>query len=139
MAEELRWETLFSASIVDVDSFGEFRNDSSADLFIRSIDLNLTVTNITATTAANETLMQLSKSNTVDIINNSSIFQLNIGGTSMNDETGGVGPNASSNQVNKLYAKGQLILEPGESVFGHLDFTNSPTNTKAQITIGYHF
>ncbi len=139
MAEELRWETLLSIAIADTNAFGEFRNDTNADLFIRSADLLLTVANITATTAVNIAQMQLSKSNTIDNVNNTSIYQLNVGGTSMNDETGGVGPNATSNTVNKLYAKGQLILEPGESLFGHLNFDNTPTSTRAQITIGYHF
>ncbi len=139
MAEELRWETLASVAAVDTNAFGEFRNDTSADIFIRSIDMHLTVQNITATTAVNAALMQISKANTVDRTNNTSIFQLNVGGVSMNDETGSVGPNGSSNNVNKLYAKGQLILEPGESLFGHLDFDNTPTQTTSLITIGYHF
>lgn len=139
MAEELRWETLFTSSTVDVDNFGEFRNDTSGDIFIRSIDAMLTVTNITATTAVNDTQMQLSKSNTIDNINNTSIFQLNLGAVSMNDEVGGVGPNATSTHLNKLYAKGQLILEPGESLFGHINFGNNPTNVVGSWTLGYHF
>jgi len=139
MAEELRWETLISTAVVDTNAFGEFRNDAKADVNIRSIDMLLTGTLITASTAVADGLMQLSKANTVDNTNNTSIFQLNVGGTWMNDETGGVGPNASSNTVNKLYAKGQLTLETGESVFGHLDFGNVPTNINARITIGYHF
>lgn len=139
MAEELRWETLISTSITDANAFGEFRNDTSADLFIRSVDLFLMCDLITATTAVANALLQLSKSNTVDLANNTSIYQLNAGVTFMNDETGGVGPNAGAISVNKLYAKGQLILEPGESLFAHLDFSNAPTTTKAHATIGYHF
>jgi len=139
MAEELRFETLISTAIVDVNAFGEFRNDTSGNLFIRSIDMLLTTLNITATTAVNLAQQQISKSNTIDNTNNTSIFQLNQGGTSMNDETGGVGPNATSQTLNKLYAKGQLILEPGESLFGHVNFDNTPTTHRSQITIGYHF
>jgi len=139
MAEELRWETLISTAVVDTNAFGEFRNDTSADLFIRSIDMAFLGELITATTASAHGQMQLSKSNTIDQTNNTSIFQLNTNVTFLNDETGGVGPNASTSNVNKLYAKGQLILEPGESLFGHLDFANVPTTTKANITIGYHF
>jgi len=139
MAEELRWETLQTTAIVDSNAFGEFRNDTSADLFVRSIDMFFLVTNITATTAVNHGQLQVSKSNTVDLANNTSIFQLNVGSNTMNDETGGVGPNGSANTVNKLYAKGQLILEPGESLFAHMDFANAPTNVQASITIGYHF
>ena len=139
MAEELRWESLISTATVDTNAFGEFRNDTSADLFIRSIDMFFIAELITATTASGHGQMQLSKSNTIDLTNNTSIYQLNIGANYMNDETGGVGPNGTNATVNKLYAKGQLILEPGESVFGHLDFANVPTTTKAFITLGYHF
>ncbi len=139
MAEELRWESLISTATVDTNAFGEFRNDTNADLFVRSVDILFLTENITATTASNHGQLQVSKSNTIDQVNNSSIYQLNIGGMSMNDETGSVGPNGSSQTVNKLYAKGQLILEPGESLFGHLDFANTPTTVKANVTIGYHF
>jgi len=139
MAEELRWETLQSVASTDTNAFGEFRNDTSADVFIRSVDMLFTAQLITATTSLASAQMQLSKSNTIDLVNNSSIYQLNIGAVFMNDETGGVGPNSSTGTVNKLYAKGQLILEPGESLFGHLDFVNVASQTKSVITIGYHF
>jgi len=139
MAEELRWETLQSTAIADTNAFGEFRNDTSADLFIRSIDMFFLSADITASSAVSHGQVQLSKSNTIDLTNNTSIFQLNIGAVFMNDETGGVGPNASANTLSKLYAKGQLILEPGESVFGHVDYANAPTNTQISIVIGYHF
>lgn len=139
MAEELRWETLQSNALVDTNAFGEFRNDTSADLFIRSIDMLFTGTLITATTAVASGRMQVSKSNTIDLTNNTSIFQLNIGAVFMNNETNGVGPSGTTTVLVKLYAKSQLILEPGESLFGHVDFNNIPTNTDLVITLGYHF
>lgn len=139
MAEELRWETLISQALDDVNAFGEFRNDTSADVFIRSVDMMLRNNLITATTALAVGHLQVSKSNTLDVANNTSIYQLNVGSVFMNNETNGVGPSASTATVNKLYAKGQLILEPGESLFGHLAFGNVPTDTLAMITIGYHF
>lgn len=139
MAEELRWETLTSTAIADINAFGEFRNDTSGDIFIRSIDMYLNASLVTATTGVANVTQQIGKSNTIDLANNTSIYQLNNGATFMNDETGGVGPNAMVQTVNKLYAKGQLTLEPGESLFGHMEFGNVASNVVCAITIGYHF
>jgi len=139
MAEELRWESLQSVSIADANAFGEFRNDTSADLFIRSVDMFFMAADITASSAVSQGQLQLSKSNTIDLTNNTSIYQLNVGAVFMNDEVGGVGPNATAVTHSKLYAKGQLILEPGESLFGHIDYANAPSNVQISITIGYHF
>lgn len=139
MAEELRWETLQSTATTDQSAFGEFRNDTSADLFIRSIDMFMMVQDTATSAAVAQVQMQLSKSNTIDLSNNTSIFQLNSGGSFLHLTTAGSGPNGSQSTITKLYAKGQLILEPGESLFGHLDFGGTPTNAQFSITIGYHF
>lgn len=82
---------------------------------------------------------QLSKSNSIDNTNNTSIWQLNNGMTCTHDDTAGVGSGGGVGTVNKLYAKGQLTLEPGESIFLHLDADNAPTTSNTKNTIGYHF
>jgi len=142
MAEELRWENLISQAIIDTSAFGEFRNDTSVDINIRSIDMTFAAT-LDDTGAGDgdaEGTLQLSKSNTIDQANNSTIFQLNAAITFMNTSTGNVGSAGGQMTVNKLYAKGQLILEPGESFFAHLDYSEEPpTQARAHISIGYHF
>ncbi len=139
MAEELRWETLISSSITTTNAVGEFRNDTSGDIFIRSIDFFLHGGKDGVGTDADiNGEAQLSKSNTVDIVNNTSIWQLNAGVAVIHDDTAGVGNGADNMTVNKLYAKGQLILEPGESIFLHIVVT-ALTNFEVFATLGYHF
>lgn len=139
MAEELRWETLLSTSVADGNAVGEFRNDTSGNIFIRSIDMFHMVQLDTVSDADVNIRSQLSKSNTIDLVNNTSIWQLNNGQTCTLAGAGDNGNGGGVNSVNKLYAKGQLILEPGESIFLHLNADNAPTTSVTNNVIGYHF
>lgn len=141
MAEELRWETGITevATSGNTNAFFEFRNDTSTDVFIRSIDMMLMVSDFDLTNDFS-TQIQYSKSNTIDVANNTTIWQLNcIVGGSIGVATVGGGNGGGQLSVNKLYAKGQLILEPGESIFGHREQTNTVDAVKFHGTIGYHF
>jgi len=140
MAEELRWEMLFTFAIVDTDAYGEFRNDTSGDIFVRSLDLDQVTSLDVSSTADHTGQLQVSKSNTIDRNNNSTIFQQSVFSTIRFDDTATLA-NAFAVQgsKSKLFAKGQLILEPGESLFGHVEYSNAPTEAKSLIEIGYHF
>lgn len=139
MAEELRWETLFSTAVADTSAFGEFRNETSGDINIRSLDGDFMLTVAVSSDSIVAGGLQISKSRIRDVTNNSSIFQANISLHCSKDATDGNGAGGDSGRLNKLYAKGQLTLEPGESLFAHLDFTNTPGEARSTWTIGYHF
>jgi len=114
MAKELRQETL-KGNVADAttaaNSDAEFRNDSSAIIHIRKIHY----THIYHTAAIDErALVELSKSPTIASLVNNGVFytypQQVGGGGAVGDSTGSVNGGTT-------YGKGQLTLEPNESLF----------------------
>lgn len=139
MAEELRWEVLAaSGTTVSVDSAAEFRNDSSVDIHIRDLKSHSAIL-----TAANDefAFAQLSKSPIFQGGNNQNPF---FGLTDViSNVVGTTGSGADDVAVagqgtHNKYAKGQLTLEPGESLFLNTNVTGTPT-VQNRWSIGYHF
>jgi len=139
MAEELRWEILAGASAtVSVDATAEFRNDSSVDIHIRDLKSHSDMT-----TAANDeiAIVQISKSPVFQAGNNANPFFAQtevlsgvVGTTGSGADDVAVAGTGSHNK----FAKGQLTLEPGESLFLNTNITGTPT-VRNRWEIGYHF
>ncbi len=114
MAKELRQETLkgnVADGVTSASSDSEFRNDSSALIHIRKIHY----THIFHTAAIDErALVELSKSPTIASLVNNGVFytypQQVGGGGAVGDSTGSINGGTT-------YGKGQLTLEPNESLF----------------------
>lgn len=138
MAEELRWETLRTVATTDTNAFGTFTNTTKGTIHIRSMDIQGFAQADTAAAASSAARVQVSKSNTIDDNNNSTIFQANTAVSSLN-LAAGAGNGGGPFDLTKLYARGQLTLEPGESLFGHLGITNTITDLIGMVTFGYHF
>lgn len=138
MAEELRWETIRTVATTDTNAFGTFTNTTKGNIHIRSIDIEGFAQSDTAAAASSAARVQVSKSNSIDDGQNSTIFQLNAAASTLNLASG-AGSGGEPFNKGKLYARGQLTLEPGESLFGHLGITNAITDLLGLVTFGYHF
>ena len=137
MADELRWETLLvdvADGVTASDAGATFTNTTKDDIFIRRIHRALR----TAAAGPNEIMTsQLSKQGSFQSINGQSGFNLT-------DEVGtpasGATPTDGTTTFNatELYARGQLKLEPNETVFVNVT-KSSGGASRSRYEIGYHF
>lgn len=139
MAEELRWESLVVASgTSSVNSGAEFRNDSSVNIHIREINYAHILT-----TGANDEFatVEVSKSPTITTgTSNTPWFSYGqrVGITA---GTTGSGADDVAQGINggRKYAKGQLVLEPGESLFVNTQIGAGAPTLQPLYQLGYHF
>lgn len=126
MARELRHETLAPTNVtVDTNSAAEFRNDSASMIHIRGIDYAHKM--ITAENDESMTV-EISKAPTLQSNTpNSPFFNYpqSVGitattGAALDDSTAAV--NGS-----KRWGRGQLTLEPNESLFVNIDVAGTPS------------
>lgn len=140
MAQELRHETL-TAAVADgttsSNSVAEFRNDSSRDIMIREI-----VYAHALATAANDenALVEIGKSPTQASLTNNQVFfnfpqQLNIAAGTIGSGADDVG---TSRNGGKNWERGQLTLEPNESLFVNATKTSGGA-LRFRYVIGYEF
>ncbi len=136
MASELRHETLFDTGadgVLVVSAGAEFRNDSSQMIHIREIEYNHGL----ATAGPNEGgSVELSKSPVFAGNTNNNVFftmgqQLRLPTDVALDS--GMGVNGKSK-----YGRGQVTLEPNESLFINMDKTSGGV-LNARYNIRYHF
>lgn len=136
MAQELRYEILQTN---DADSSGsalaEFRNESAVTLHIRSIDHSCL---LTAAATGEVGRPELSKAPTFQSGTNNSPFwsypvHIATEGVQASDAAGGVAVGG------KRYGKGQLTLEPNESIFMNMGGATGAPTTNAVFVIGYQF
>lgn len=139
MAKELRWEIL-TQTVADGTTLSnngaEFRNDSNDNLFIRYIDYTM----IFSTAATDERAgFQLSKQNTFASTNNEPVFRLEV---NLGIESSTTGAAADDGTVTtegvRLFAQGQLTLEPNESLFDSVSKTSGGSATSRWM-IGFHY
>lgn len=135
--KELRWETL---SILGVAAAGnalaEFRNDSSAMIHIRDLWASHLAKTVTP---GDEMQVELSKAIAfVFRTNNNSRFTWP---QSLSGGPTGATPNDGSVVVNagRKYARGQLTLEPGESLFANYTLQTGAANIDIGYVLGYEF
>lgn len=140
MAEELRHETL-SATIADgttsSNSAAEFRNDSSRSMMIRIIEEDVA---LNAAENDERGTIEISKSPTFASNTNNNVFftrgtTVNITGGTTGAATDDVGV---SKQRGRTFGKGQLTLEPNESLFVNGSKTTGGTLI-GSYQISYHF
>ncbi len=139
MAVELRHETLFDtdAAAAAANAAAEFRNDSSRNIHIREIDMELRYR-----TAANDesAWMEVSKSPVLaSQTNNNVFFSMALSsGTSAGTTGSGADDVSGSRSKGRKFGKGQLTLEPGESLF--LNWLKTAALTiDAQANLRYEF
>ncbi len=140
MADELRYENLFDTGAdgtTAVNAGAEFRNDSSQILHIRSIDW----AHILVTAENNETaFVEISKSPVFSSNTNNNVFyslfqQLGITGGTTGAAVDDVATVANGG---RKYGRGQLTLEPNESLFVNIAKTSGGT-LNAHYMIAYHY
>lgn len=118
MAVELRHENLYSTdnSASSSDSAAEFRNDSSRMIHVREIDMDLQLK-----VGANDenAVVEISKSPVLASRVNNNVFftQTLSAGISAGTIGSGADDVATSKGKSRKYGKGQLTLEPGESLY----------------------
>jgi len=140
MADELRWETL-AGTIADgttaSNSAAEFRNDASRMLSVRTILYDNALN-----AAANDErgTGEISKSPVIASFTNNNVFFAY--GQSLGVHGGTTG--AALDDVSMFatgghnFGKGQLTLEPNESLFVNVSKTSGGT-WAFQYQIGYHY
>lgn len=139
-AVELRWEVLnvqTADGTTSANSAAEFRNDSSRTMHIRII----TVTMQLDTAANDETgLIEISKSPTLAINTNNNVFYTWPTFLGVSGGTTGAALDDVSFFENKVikYGKGQLTLEPNESLFVNVSKSSGGT-VQSRYVIGYQF
>ncbi len=140
MGSELRFEALVG-NVADAttqsNSVSEFRNDSSRTLHIRDIRW----THIYATHEAEESgLIEISKSPTVaSLVNNGVFFSLPVRCGGLGATTGAaVDDQSSPTNGGWKYGRGQLTLEPNESLFVNCIKSSGGIMSYDWI-IGYHY
>lgn len=137
MAEELRWENLVvSGNSADADNAASFTNNASKTLHIRTISYHHTFT----TMAPNERIdVEISKAPSKQMDLNASTFFVY--------DQGYIGPptgatpadGGASIQGHRNFAKGQLTLEPGESLHVNADNSGSGPLGNFRYRLGYHY
>lgn len=139
MAEELRWETLAPAgTTADANASSEFRNDSSRDIHIREVSW----ANELRTAANDESgVFELSKSPVIASANNNGVFFLIAIAIGVSGGTTGAALDDVEWVQNghRKYAKGQLTLEPGESLFTNENIISGTPTMVGRWILGYHF
>lgn len=137
MAEELTWETLaanFNAGNNPENNLANFENTTKGMIFIRDIDLWGSFNGMDAGDSAE---LELSKSATNAVsVNGDSTFRIHTGARSPEHITAGATDGGHFAQTDKKYAKGQLTLKPGETLFMN---KSGDISGQGKAVIGYHF
>lgn len=135
--KELRWESLVVLGLAAAgDAQAEFRNDSDGNIFIRDLWCNHLAKTVTP---GDEMVVELTKRIALTSrTNNQSQYawaQSLAGGPT------GATPNDGSVVVNagRKYAKGQLMIEPGESLFVNYTLLTGACNIDISYILGYEF
>lgn len=140
MASELRWEVLFDTGtdgVTTVSAGAEFRNDSSQLIHIREI----TWANSLETGANDENgLAEISKSPVLAVETANNVFFTLPTFLGVSAGTTGTGAQDVTFFTNggRKYGRGQLTLEPNESLFVNIKKT-SGGKVNARFSLGYHF
>lgn len=140
MASELRWEVLFDTSdngSTGVSAGAEFRNDSSQLIHIREI----TYTHECTLYANEETaVVEISKSPVFSASTNNNVFFTFPQTFGMAGSTDGAALDDGGGHLNggRKYGRGQLTLEPNESLFVNSS-KSSGGKVNTRYIIGYHF
>ncbi len=139
MAKELRTEMLVGTLAAGTTSFSadtEFRNDSSGMIHIRRITLNTTCS---TQNVAEVSTIEISKSPTIASLTNNNVFwswSMDVAGAGI--ISGAVTEGATTHNWVRNYGKGQLILEPNESVFVNASKSSGITQSY-NFNIEYEF
>jgi len=143
MASELRHETLFDTGgdgVVAVSAGAEFRNDSSQIIHIRGLSWNHNL----ASAAINEGgAVELSKSPVIATNTNNNVFFTEPQEIRMDNGDGvtatqTAGDSGKAENGREKYGRGQLTLEPNESLFVNIA-KSSGGIINARYNIRYHF
>lgn len=133
MAEELRWEGMLGAGgTVSADSQAEFRNDSSRFIHIRQLRYSI---RMSAAGVDEMAVCEVSKSPAYTRGGVSPFFSFPV---TLASATAVALDSSMSINGGQSYAKGQLTLEPGESLFLNMAVFGAPTVSNSW-EIGYHF
>lgn len=139
MSHEQRVETLLGTGVqADASAHSEFRNDSSVIMSIKDIDYAIAL----KTGANDESVrIELSKAPSSQFTTNNSPFWK--WGQKIGIKAGTLGSGADdvSEQIHggKSWTKGELTLEPGESVFVNIDVVSGSALLDYTYHIAYEF
>lgn len=136
MAKELRHELVRTIDVDGAgDSLAEFRNDTSVDIHIRELDAEAVLT----TAALGEiSKAELSKAPVYQgVTNNSPFWRWGI--TVGNPGNIAIDSNGATVNRGKRYGRGQLVLEPNESIFLNAGGQIGAPTINVGFEIGYEF
>lgn len=139
MADELRWEVLTQTVLAGTllgNAGAEFKNDAAKLMHIAIIMWS----NVLNTAAPDERVtFQLSKQNSVNFVNNESVFRLE---SNVNGPPSGGGGSPDDGGMRSegamAFQDGQLTLEEGESLFDSLSKTTGGVAVSRWL-IGFHY
>lgn len=137
MAKELRHETLFVAGQGgSANAIAEFRNDSSDMIHIRKNTLKALQTGVTP---GDEGVLEISKSPAMASQTNNNVFFVQT--LELDGQPTGATP-ADGSRAGKdrdAWARGQLTLEPGESLYMNWLRTTGGQSSDLSSHISYEF
>lgn len=138
MAEELRWESLIVTTADGTtanNAAAEFRNDSSDTIHIRRIEHNMAITGAAPDEGGTS---EISKAPTYQGSTNNGVFYRSLLRSGA-PPTGATPVDGRSEMTRTdLFPRGQLTLEPNESLFLNHSKTSGGALTTDAI-IGYHY
>lgn len=137
MAQEQRHETLFASGTTDADAIVEFRNDSAGMIHIRGLDMDL----IQSAGENDEFVhVELSKAPTFQgATTGSPFFRMGLTSGISGGTTGAaVDDVAFAKNKTRRWGRGQLTLEPNESLFLNREVTGG-SNAQSTNVIEYEF
>lgn len=137
MADELIWRTLFASDTGDTqyDAAAELRNDSSRDMLIRKNSLNVRAGVLTDDDEYGAEI-STDPTFTTAAVNGDPGYRLVAEGQHVIETTGAAQVGISKTDS---YGRGQLVLEPGESLYLNM-FADAGSNViAARAVIGWEF
>ncbi len=138
MADELRWEQMFSTvadGVTTADADSSFVNESSETMFIRKLFINQ---QIAVADPAEFADLQISKSRTTRLtVDNDPGFSIT--NSVMMESTGATAVDGSKADNRTIqFAKGELTLEPNEGIFLNVSKSSGGVSNN-RVLVGYHF
>lgn len=134
-AGELIWRTLFDGSFNgQADAMAELRNDSSRDMSIRKTSINLRA-GVAADDDEYAVELSTDPTYTTSTVNGDPGWRSVVDGETVFTTSGFTQTGISKTES---FGKGQLILEPGESIYLN-GFTDASMIGAARAVIGWEF
>jgi len=134
MAEKLRWETLAATLTGNANNLTNFENTAAKTMFIRDLYL---MGSFNGLDAGDSDELELSKSATgASNADGDSTFRVQVAVRAVEQLSTAV-DGGIVDETDRKYAKGQVTLEPGETLF--MNQLGGSASGQGKAIIGYHY